>query len=387
MLRRVFWPGLLLSAAAAVAGCDAASAPPAPPKAPPVVVSRAVEEEVTDFEEFQGKTEAFETVEVRAHVSGYLDKLHFEDGADLRKGDPLFTIDPRPFQAELERADANLNQARARAGRLEADRERAIGLYPKGGMSRADYDQIMGDFAEAQAAVKSALAARKTAQLNMDYTKVTAPINGRISRRMIDVGNMVKADETALTYMANLDPMYVYFDVDERTYLKIYRPLVDKEITLAQVKEMSVSMGLTDEKGYPHQGKINFVDNHVDTNTGSVWVRGIFPNPKKLLAPGLFVRVRLPVGDPHRAVLIPERALATDQGQKFVWVVDDEGHATYRRVELGAQHGRKRVVEKGVGAGDRVIVSGLQRVRADPQKGYAEVTVSKEEPIDGDEER
>jgi RND family efflux transporter MFP subunit len=382
MLRRVFLPGLLLAAAA---GCGAGPAAPPAPQPPVVYVSGAVEDTVTDFEEFQGKTDAFQTVEIRAHVSGYLDKIHFSDGDDLRKGQTLFTIDQRPFKAEVERTDALVNQAEARANRLEADRERALTLFPKGGMSRADYDQIMGDFAEAQSAVKSAKAARKTAQLNLDYTEVKAPFDGRISRRMIDVGNMVKADETTLTYIANLDPMYVYFDVDERTYLKIYRPLVEKQTTLAQVQQMPVFMGLTDEKGFPHQGHLDFVDNHVDVNSGSVWVRGVFPNPDKFLAPGLFVRVKLPTGEPHKAVLIPERSLATDQGQKFIWVVDDQNHATYTRVELGAQHGSQRVVTKGIRAGDRVIVSGLQRVRADPQKGYAEVVAKdeKEEPAAG----
>jgi RND family efflux transporter MFP subunit len=384
MLRRAFLPALLLAAAAA-AGCGTGPAAPPPPRPPDVMVSKAIEKVVTDFEEFQGKTDAFETVEIRAHVSGYLDKLHFADGDDLRKGQTLFTIDQRPFKAELERTDALVAQAEARANRLEADRERALTLFPKGGMSRADYDQIMGDFAEAQSAVKSAKAARKTAQLNLEYTEVKAPIDGRISRRMIDIGNMVKADETTLTYMANLDPMYVYFDVDERTYLKIYRPLVEKGTTLADVQKMPVFMGLTDEKGHPHQGHLDFVDNHVDVNSGSVWVRGVFPNPDKFLAPGLFVRVKLPIGDPHKAVLIPERALATDQGQKFIWVVDDQNHATYTRVELGAQHGRWRVVTKGVNKDDRVIVSGLQRVRADPQKHYAEVN-AKDEPAESDKE-
>jgi RND family efflux transporter MFP subunit len=379
MLRREIL-ALLLVSAAALAGCNPAQPPPPPMKAPDVVVSRAIVDQVTDFEEFQGKTEAVETVEVRARVSGYLDKLHFEEGADLHKGDLLFTIDQRPLKAELDRMDANLGLAEAHQKRLEADHERARALLPKGSISREEYDKIAGDLSEAQSATKSARAARSVAQLNFDYSRVTCPINGRISRRMIDCGNMVKADETALTYIANLDPMYVYFDVDERTYLRIYRPLVEKETTLAQVKEMTVSMGLADEKGYPHTGKINFVDNHIDQNTGSVWVRGLFANPKKLFAPGLFVRVRLPVGEPHKAVLIPEQALATDQGQKFVWVVDDEGHAVYRRIQLGAQHGALREVEKGVDVGERVIVSGLQRVRNDPKKGYAEVTVVREEP-------
>ncbi len=383
MSRRELLPLLFLSAAAA--GCDVAAPPPPPPKPPDVVVSRALEREVIDFEEFQGKTEAIETVEVRARVSGYLDKVHFEEGSDLRKGDLLFTIDPRPLQAELERAEANLAQAEAHHKRLEADYERARSLLAKGSTSREEFDKVVGDRSEAAGAIKSARAAQSIAQLNLDYSRVTSPISGRISRRKIDPGNMVKADETALTYVANLDPMYVLFDVDEDNYLRIYRILVAKEITLAQVKEIPVDMGLRDEKGFPHRGKVNFVDNSIDALSGSVWVRGVFANPKKLLVPGLFARVRLPVGDPHRAVLIPEQALATDQGQKFVWVVDDQKHATYRRVDLGALHGSLRVVEKGVRPGEQIIVSGLQRVRADPKKGYAEVEIAKEEPAGGEE--
>jgi RND family efflux transporter MFP subunit len=231
-------------------------------------------------------------------------------------------------------------------------------------IGQEEYEKITGDLAEAQSAVKASVAARDMAKLNLDYSRVTAPIDGRIGRRLIDPGNMVKADETALTYIAKLDPMYAYFDVDERSYLRLYRFFTAQGITtLDQLRQIPVAMGLSDEEGFPHQGKVNFVDNHIDPNTGSVWVRGIFPNPGKFLTPGLFVRVRLPVGDPHRAVLVPERALGTDQGQKYVYVLSDKNEATYRRLQVGAQHGQLRVVEKGIEPGERLIVSGLQRVR------------------------
>jgi RND family efflux transporter MFP subunit len=355
---------VLLAAAAAVTGCHREQPPMAPPKPPEVVVTRPVVQEVADFEEFTGRTESVEAVEVRARVSGYLDKMNFKEGADVKKGDLLFEIDPRPLKAELERAVANVGQAEARVSRLQADYQRARRMLGTKSIGQEEFEKISGDLAEAQSAVKASVAARDMANLNLDYSRVVSPINGRIGRRMIDPGNMVKADETALTYIARFDPMYAYFDVDERTYLRLYRYFTGKGITtLDQMKEIPVFLGLSDEEGFPHEGRFNYVDTRVDPNTGSVWVRGVFPNPKNLLSPGLFVRVRLPVGDPHQALLIPERALATDQGQKFVYVVNDKNEAVYRRLQVGPQHGQLRVVEKGVEPGERLIVSGLQRVR------------------------
>ncbi len=378
MWRRECLPILVL---AAVLGCGQAPASLPPPKLPEVVVSKAVEKEVTDYEEFQGKTEAEKSVDVRAHVSGYLDRFNFADGADVPEGKVLFEIDPRPFNAELQRNKANVALAEAHLNRVNNDFVRAQSLVGKASMSREDYDKAAGDLEEARATVKSAIAARDMAQLNCDYSRVTAPISGRISRRFVDPGNMVKADDTILTRIVSLDPMYAYFDIDERTHLRIQR-FFEKRGSAAGPRAMTVAMGLSDESGFPHEGKVDFVDNRVDPDSGSVWLRGVFPNPDKLLTPGLFVRVRLPVGASHKAVLVPERALATDQGQKHLWVVDDENHARYQSVQLGAQHGALRVVDKGIQPGQRVIVSGLQRVRADPKKGYAEVEVSREEPAE-----
>ncbi|MCI0462641.1 MAG: efflux RND transporter periplasmic adaptor subunit, partial [Gemmataceae bacterium] len=364
MVPRRLLPVLLLWVAG-LAGCQRVQPSLAPPKPPEVLVGWPVVQEITDFEEFTGRTEPVESVEIRSRVSGYLQSVLFEEGAEIQKGDLLFEIDPRPFQAELNRAEANLAQAGARVQRLEADHDRAATLTKRGALSREEYDKISGDLAEARAAVQSARAARDIAQLNFDYCHVRAPLSGRISRRLLDPGNMVKADETALTYIANFDPMYAYFDVDERTYLRLYRFFQQKGIVrLAQLREVSVSLGLADEDGFPHTGQINFVDTRVDPNTGSVWVRGLFPNPKKLLTPGLFVRVRLPVGEPHQAVLIPEQALGTDQGQKFVYVVDAQNVARYRPVQVAMQHGQLRVVESGITPGERLVVSGLQRVRS-----------------------
>jgi RND family efflux transporter MFP subunit len=436
MYRRHLLP-LLFAFAVTTAGCNSAVPPAITPKPPEVVVARAVEEEVTDFEEFQGKTEAEKAVDIRAHVSGYLDRFNFRDGAEVRANDVLFQIDPRPFEAELARTEANVAQADAHLSRLESDYTRAQQLLPKNGISREDYDKAVGDLAEGRASLKAARAARDMAQLNLTYSRVTAPIGGRISRRFVDPGNMVKADDTILTRIVSLDWMYAYFDIDERTHLRIQRFLEKERARLEQQKfsfglshfilqtlgagarapggvpigslvqplaacgvmhsevfdpRVPVTMGLQDEEGFPRQGYVDFVDNRVDPDSGSVWLRGVFPNADRLLTPGLYVRVRLPVGEAHRAVLIPERGLATDQGEKFVWVVHDvhdvvvpdadgkervekHGSASYRKVRLGAQHGTQRVVEQGIAEGELVIVSGMQRVRKAPGKDYAEVTI------------
>lgn len=356
-------------------GCQPPPPPLAPPKPPEVVVTPAVMQQVVDFEEFTGRIEAFQAVEVRARVTGYLQSVHFQEGDTVQKNQLLFKIDPALLQAEVDRSQANLEQAVARVRRLEADRKR-IDSLPAGTVSPQEVDRIMGDLAEAAAAVKSAQAALNAARVNLGYTEVLAPIHGRIGRRLVDPGNIVKADDTVLAYIADLDKVYVYFDVDERTYLHLARFLESRgQANLAAIREMPIWMGLVDETGFPRKGKLNFVDTRVDPNTGSVWVRGEFDNNDRLLTPGLFVRLRIRMGEPHPAVLIPERALSTDQGQKFVYVVEEVRNETgsdlatrkfrarYRVVELGGKHGPLVEIRKGLAPGERVIVSGLQRVR------------------------
>ncbi len=335
--------------------------PPPPP--PEVVPAAAVEQEVTDYDIFFGKTQAEKEVDVRARVSGYLDKINFTEGAEVHAKDVLFEIDPRPFQAELERADANVGQAEAHVKRLEYDYSRAQRLLAMNSMSREDYDKVAGDLAEARASLKASQAALSTARLNREWCRVTAPVSGRISRRFVDPGNMVMADQTSLTRIESLDPIYAYFDVDERTYLRIKKFLEGREAAGSLLKRVPVSMGLSDGDDFPFEGTVDFVDNRVDPDSGSVWMRGTFPNPKRQITPGVFARVRLPTGLPHKAVLIPEEALGTDQGQKFVYVLTDKNEAEYRKLEVGAQHGALREVKKGVQPGERVIRTGLQRVR------------------------
>jgi RND family efflux transporter MFP subunit len=383
MFRRNLWPILLLGAAA-IAGCDTAPPPVREMPPPDVVVSRAEQRQVTESEEFYGKTQGVNEVDIRARVSGYLEKINFQEGAEVHEKDVLFVIDPRPFATELEKQEANVAQADAHVKRLEYDYNRARRLLPAQGMSREEYDKAFGDLAEARATLKSALAARDTAKLNLDWCTVTAPVSGRVSRRMVDRGNMVKADDTVLTRIITLDRLYAYFDVDERTYLRAKDFLERRQVSLSDRKQVPVRVGRSTDKGYPYEGTVDFVDNRVDPDSGSVWLRGTIPNPERKLTSGLFVRVRLPLGEPHLAVLIPKRALVTDQGQKFVYVVNDRGEATYRQIVLGVDLGQVQVVEKGVRPGERVIVRGSQRVRIDPKQGFAKVRVdAREEPLEG----
>jgi RND family efflux transporter MFP subunit len=250
--------------------------------------------------------------------------------------------------------------------RLESSFKRAQTLLPQNAISPDDYDTIKGDRDAAIATVTSSEAACDLAQLDLNYTKVTAPIGGRIGRQLVDPGNLVQGETTsptALTTIVAVDPIYVYFYVDERTVLRLRRLVRAGVIKSSHEAKLPVQLGLLDEEGFPHEGTINFVDNRDDVNSGTLLIRAIFPNPQRMLSPGLFARVRLPIGNPHRAILISEQALGSDQGQRFVYVVNDEEEAVYRRVKVGSLHDGLRVVEEGLSPEDRVVVIGLQRIR------------------------
>jgi RND family efflux transporter MFP subunit len=345
-------------------GCanESASAPPAA-KAPSVKVSVPISREVTEYEEFTGMTQAIQTIEIRAHVSGYLTKALFKEGTLVKEGELLFEIDPRPFQAELAQAEALLVQAEAKAERTTLDLLRNEKLIDRRVVSQEDYDKTRGDRKEALAAVGSAQASRDRAKLNLEYTQVRAPISGRISKRMIDPWNMVKADETPLTTIVSLEPIYAYFDVDEGTELRLQRLVLEGKLQSLSDPKMPVELGLADEEGFPHQGVVDFADNQLDVNTGTLRMRGVFSNPKQILSPGRFVRVRLPIGTPHRAMLVAEQALDRDQGQKYLYVVNDQNEVEYHRIKVGRLYGGLREVTEGLKPGERVIVNGLQRVR------------------------
>ena len=358
------WRGVAVAALAIIAGCAKAPQSTAPPSRPPtVVLTTPVVKTITDFEDFTGHTEAVATVEVRARVTGYLDKVLFKEGTEVKQGETLFEIDPRSYQTDRDRAAANVLQSRARVRRLEADFKRASSLLQTRAMSQEDFDKVAGERDEAAAALKLAEAAEELAKLNLGFTRVTAPLTGRISRQLIDPGNLVRADDTMLATIVSQDPIYAYFDCDERTALRVRRLIRAGKVKSIWEAKVPVYLGLVDEDSYPHVGTVNFVDNRMDPLTGTIRLRGVFDNPQRLLPPGLFVRIHMPIGVPHESVLLSERALGSNQGQKFVYVVDDANKVSERRVEVGALHDGLRVITSGLKAGERVVLDGLQQVR------------------------
>jgi RND family efflux transporter MFP subunit len=370
-IMRHVWPVSFLPAVLILVGCgDSRATPQAAPKMKPpeVSVSAVIERTVTDYEDFPGRMEAINAIDIRARVTGFLAKVNFDEGKMVKKGDVLFEIDARPYKAELDRTEGIVLQMEGRLKRMESDFKRAETLIKKDAISREDYDKIIGDRTEADGNLKVAKANKETAALKLSWTKVDAPLTGRISRRFIDPGNLVKEDETVLTTIVDLDPIYAYFDVDERTTLR-YQKLI--RAGWANKEDLPVYLGLANEEkdtrgpqpGFPRLGKIHFADNKVDADTGTWRLRGLFANKDLSLAPGLFVRIRLPMGSAYKTTLVSEQALGTDQGQKYVYVVDKDNNVNYRRVQVGRLHHGLRAISDGLKVGEHVIVSGLQRAR------------------------
>jgi RND family efflux transporter MFP subunit len=329
------------------------------------MVSQPLEREVTDYYEYTARTAAVDAVEVRARVSGYLVKVNFREGSVVKKGDLLFQIDPRPFQAALDEAKGQVAQLEARLARAEADVARDERLLPKGAASQKDLDTAIAERGEARAGIQSARASVDRAALDLEFTRVTAPISGRISRYFITEGNLVTMNTTLLTTIVSIDPMYAYFDVDEQAVLHVRQLIREGKVRSPRDSdsEVAVLLGLANETGFPHRGTINFVDNQVNPQTGTVRLRGVFANEPEVLLPGYFARVRLLIGQPHRALLVTERAIDTDQGQKILYVVSDQNEVVSRPISLGALHDGLQVIAEGVQPGERVIVNGLLQVR------------------------
>jgi RND family efflux transporter MFP subunit len=370
MNRLSYWSGclLLIIAIFVIPGCESSQGESNQPPPTIVIVSPPVEESVVDYVDYTGRTDSAETVDIRSRVTGFLDKILFKDGAEVEKDAPLYRIDDREFQADLEAAKGELAKAKAEQERTTADFARIEILKKKEAVTAAQYDQALAAKLEANAAVQSATAKQDRAQLNITFSRIAAPIAGKISRSRISVGNLVDANTTILTTIVSVDPMHVYFDVDERTLLTIARQTREGKLEGRRSTTIPVSMGLTGEKGYPHAGTIDFLENRVNPETGTMRVRGVFSNPRpergeRVIEAGLFARVRVPIGKPKNALLVNERAIGTDQGQKFVYVVDSKNEVAFRPVELGAMHAGLRVVSAGLNAGDKVIIDGLQRVR------------------------
>ncbi len=338
-----------------------------------IPVSKPVVREVTDFVDFTGRTDAIQSVDIRPRTTGYLVKMEFEEGAEVKAGDLLFVIDPRPYQAQLDQAvgQVNLYQAQLKLARTTLSRDRAINNMTPNSISRQQIDQDEAAVEEADARVKAYEKNKEVYKLNHEFTRVVAPISGMVSRYYLTLGNLVNQDQTLLTTIVSLDPMYAYFDMDEPTLLRIRKAINEGKIKPKRANGLRVPlfMGLQGEAGFPHEGTVNFVNNQLNPTTGSILVRGIFPNPRppggtRLLSPGMFVRIRLPIGDPHPAVLVIDRAISSDQGNKYVYVVDHENKVQYRRISTTSlQDDGLRVVTDGLGPDDRVVVGGLQQVR------------------------
>jgi RND family efflux transporter MFP subunit len=354
----------LLLALALQTGCQSTQTPPpAPPK---VTVSRPIVQEIIEWDEYTGRVEATESVEVRARVSGYLQSIHFKDGAIVKQGDLLFVIDPRPYQAEVDRVTAELQLAQARLELAKSDYARAQKLLQFRAISQEEADTRAATERQVQQSVEAARAAVRAAKLNLEFTRVTAPISGRISRRLVTEGNLINggtAESTLLTTIVSMDPIYVYFEADERSYLKYVRLSQNGKRPSSRQARNPVYLALADEKGFPRKGYIDFVDNRLDPKTGTMTGRAVFSNSDLALTPGLFARLRLQGSTPYEALLVPDEAIGSDQAQKFIFVMNGDNTVEYRTVQLGPLLHGFRVIREGLTLDDWLIVSGVQRAR------------------------
>jgi membrane fusion protein, multidrug efflux system len=392
------WLGCVLLTAAA--GCRPAQSPGAGAAELPVIpVSQPVVREVRDYEDFTGQTDAVQVVDIRARVTGYLNKMPFKEGSEVKEGDLLFEIDARPYQAQLDQAVAQVasNEESYKVAKSTYTRDRAA----PNAVSPQEIEQDYAAMQEADAKIKAAKASTEVYKLNIEFSKVVAPITGQVSRYYVTRGNLIAQDSTLLTTIVSLDPIYVYFEMDEPTLLRMRRAIQDGRIKRS-VGGFPVLMGLQGEDGYPFTGHINFFNNQVNSATGSISLRGVFPNPQpdvprlagiyfgmfaspsgweplqalampasgtlpggiRLMSPGMFVRIRLPIGDPHKALLVIDRAIQSDQGLKYVYVIGADGKAEYRRVTTGPlEEDGLRDIRDGLEADDWVVVGALQQVR------------------------
>lgn len=382
-MRRGVAAVILLAGILAVSGCHNRRPPETAAEPVVIPVAKAVRRDVTEFVNFTGRTDSVQSVDVRARVTGYLMESSFKEGAEVRKGDTLFVIDPRPYQAQYDQAQGQvtLYQAQLKLAKTTLARDLAISRTGgAGAISQQQLDQDRAAVDEAEARVEAYQASLKIYKLNLDFTRVTAPISGQVSRRYLSIGNLVNQDQTLLTTIVALDPMNVYFDMEEPVLLRIRQAINEKRLTPPESGDMKVLVGLPGEKGFSHEGVVNFINNQVSPTTGSISVRGEIKNPKppggtRLLSPGMFMRIRLPIGKPEPALLVIDRAISSDQGIKFVYVVDAENKVQYRRVSVGdlqedglrvirpARRDKDGKILEGIGPDEWVVVGALQQIR------------------------
>lgn len=363
------YAALPLLATAFITGCKPRTAGPAgapPATVPEVSVAKPVAKRLTDWDEFSGRLVARDRVEVRARVSGYLTKIHFKEGAQVEEGDLLFTIDPRPYAAAVQRAEAMLAQAKTNADLANIEAQNATKLREGQVISAEESERRLKSAAGEQAAVRAAEATLISAQLELEFTQIKAPISGRVSDARVTEGNLVSGGtqgSTLLTTIVALDPIYVDFEADERSVLKYREMHKTGERKSALFGRIPAEMALIHEEGWPHKGEIDFVDNQLNPATGTIHARCVFPNEDRLMSPGFFARVRIPGSGEYDGLLIRDSAVGDDQGSSYVWVLDAEDKAVYRSIKLGPLLDGMRVVRSGLKADDRVVALGLMSVR------------------------
>jgi RND family efflux transporter MFP subunit len=366
--RRLAVPGVLSLAALSLAaltlgrGKEPAPAPPAQA----VTVAAVAEREISEWDEFTGRLEAVDQVEIRPRVSGYIKRVTFAEGKEVKKGEVLFEIDPRPYEAQLAGAQAELERARSAASLAKSEVQRAGKLVDVQAISREEFDSRTSAEAQGGATVRAAEAAVQTARLNLEWTRVRSPIAGRVSNALVTAGNLVQAGPPAgavLTTVVSVDSMYVYFDSDEQTYLRYASRARSSGGTNWRTARLPVYLGLANESGFPHEGRLDFVDNQVDPRTGTIRTRAVFSNRARALTPGLFARVKLVGTEKTNATLVRDAAIGTDQDRRFVLVVGPGDTLAYRPIVPGRLTDGLRIVTSGLKPGERIVVNGLMRVR------------------------
>lgn len=363
-------PSALLAVALTAAGCDQSPAKPAPPGPPAVTAAKPLVRELVEFDDFTGRFDAVASVEVRARVGGYLEAVHFKDGQIVKEGDLLFTIDAKPYEVAVRRSQAELARVQTRAELATRELERAQRLAQTGSGTERNLDVQRQSRGEAGASIDAARAQIDADRLNLGYTRITAPIAGRISRKLVTEGNLVAANETVLTTIVSIDPVHFYFDVDERSYVAYARMAQEGTRPSGRTTAYPVELSLIDEKTFQHKGRLDFVDSRIDASTGTMRGRAVVENQHQLIAPGMFGRIRIPGSGKYAAVLIPDEAIAADLDRRIVYVLDSAGGVSERVVRPGPRIDGYRVIRQGLKGDETIVISGLQRV----QFGAAKVT-------------
>jgi len=352
---------VIAAAALATTGCSRGDAKAGAPAPPEVDAAQVVVKPVGQWDEFSGRIAATDAVEVRPRVSGYIERIAFKEGAEVKAGDLLFVIDPRPYRAAYDSAVAQLARARAAEQLAQENEKRAQALVAAKAISREEFETRRAGSTQSNADVRVAEAAVATAKLNLDFTEVRSPIAGRVGRAMLTLGNLAQADQSVLTSVVSQDPVYVYFQPDEQAFLR-YAELARKGERAKSANPVRV--GLATDKGYPYTGTVNFINNQVDPATGTINLRAVVPNPDRIFTPGLYARVQLEGSADLTAILIDDKAVMTDQDRKYVYVVGPENKAVRKDVTLGDFADELRIVRSGLDANDKVIVAGLQKIFA-----------------------